>query len=136
MTLCLELLAWKRFDHSCFLYGGAFSLVFFIVIVFWVFIFILKLQEMDDDDDDDEERMTNGDLSRDLRNDEDDLRDPVDVSQPKLKRSDKFKVSSFKERLTLAEKNERLQSQLRSLKEDLANTRDDQVRARQSADIS
>merc|ERR1719481_2136863 len=40
--------------------------------------------------------------------DEDDLRDPVD------------------ERLTLAEKNERLQSQLRSLKEDLANTRDDQ----------
>merc|ERR1719208_493266 len=37
------------------------------------------LQEMDyDDDDDDEEKMTNGDLSRDLRNDEDDLRDPVD----------------------------------------------------------
>ena len=31
------------------------------------------------------------------------------------------------ERLTLAEKNERLQSQLRSLKEDLAHTRDDQV---------
>ena len=28
----------------------------------------------------------------------------------------------------MAEKNERLQSQLRSLKEDLANTRDDQVR--------
>jgi len=67
------------------------------------------LQEVDYDDDDDEEKMTNGgDLSRDLRNDEDDLRDPVD------------------ERLTLAEKNERLQSQLRSLKEDLANTRDDQ----------
>merc|ERR1719400_825704 len=40
--------------------------------------------------------------------DYDDVRDPVD------------------ERLTLAEKNERLQSQLRSLKEDLANTRDDQ----------
>ena len=36
---------------------------------------------MDDDDDDDEERMTNGDLSRDLRNDEDDLRDPVDVRE-------------------------------------------------------
>ena len=33
----------------------------------------------------------------------------------------------FQERLTLAEKNERLQSQLRSLKEDLAHTRDDQV---------
>ena len=90
----------------------------------------------DIDDDDDEERMTNGDFSQDLTNDEDDLRDPVDVSQSKFKRSDKFKVSSFKERLTLAEKNERLQSQLRSLKEDLANTRDDQVRARQSADIS
>jgi len=67
------------------------------------------LQEMDGaSDDEDEERMPNGDLSRDLRNDEDDLRDPVN------------------ERLTLAEKNERLQSQLRSLKEDLANTRDDQ----------
>ena len=36
---------------------------------------------MDYDDDDDEERMTNGDLSRDLRNDEDDLRDPVDVRE-------------------------------------------------------
>jgi len=67
------------------------------------------LQEMDGtSDDEDEERMPNGDLSRDLRQDDDDLRDPVN------------------ERLTLAEKNERLQSQLRSLKEDLANTRDDQ----------
>jgi hypothetical protein len=34
----------------------------------------------------------------------------------------------FQERITLAEKNERLQTQLRSLKEDLANTRDDQVK--------
>jgi len=68
------------------------------------------LQEMDGtSDDEDEERMANGDLSRDLRQDDDDLRDPVN------------------ERLTLAEKNERLQSQLRSLKEDLANTRDDQA---------
>jgi len=67
------------------------------------------LQEMDGtSDDEDEERMPNGDLSRDLREDDDDLRDPVN------------------ERLTLAEKNERLQSQLRSLKDDLANTRDDQ----------
>ena len=33
----------------------------------------------------------------------------------------------LQERTTQAEKNERLQSQLRSLKEDLANTRDDQV---------
>merc|ERR1711913_63176 len=41
--------------------------------------------------------------------DDEDLRDPVN------------------ERLTLAEKNERLQSQLRSLKEDLAHTRDDQA---------
>ena len=38
-------------------------------------------QEMDGaSDDEDEERMPNGDLSRDLRNDEDDLRDPVNVS--------------------------------------------------------
>ena len=36
-------------------------------------------------------------------------------------------VVFLQERITLAEKNERLQSQLRSLKEDLANTRDDQV---------
>jgi len=68
------------------------------------------LQEMDgtSDDEDEDQRIPNGDLSRDLRQDDDDLRDPVD------------------ERQTLAEKNERLQSQLRSLKEDLANTRDDQ----------
>jgi len=67
------------------------------------------LQEMDGTSDDEEdERIANGDLSRDLRQDDDDLMDPVD------------------ERQTLAEKNERLQSQLRSLKEDLANTRDDQ----------
>ena len=30
-------------------------------------------------DDEDEERMPNGDLSRDLRQDDDDLRDPVNV---------------------------------------------------------
>jgi len=53
--------------------------------------------------------MENGDTSRDLRSDDDDeLNDPVN------------------ERITLAEKNERLQNQLKSLKEDLANTRDDQ----------
>ena len=33
----------------------------------------------------------------------------------------------LQDRITLAEKNERLQSQLKSLKEDLASTRDDQV---------
>ena len=32
-------------------------------------------------DDEDEERMPNGDLSRDLRQDDDDLRDPVNVSR-------------------------------------------------------
>ena len=38
-------------------------------------------QEMDGtSDDEDEERMPNGDLSRDLRQDDDDLRDPVNVS--------------------------------------------------------
>jgi len=67
------------------------------------------LQETDDnEDDDDEGQMMNGDHSRDLRYDDDDLNDPVN------------------ERITLAEKNERLQHQLKSLKEDLANTRDDQ----------
>jgi len=69
------------------------------------------LQEMDgdsDNDEDEESKMTNGDTSRDLMNYDDDVNDPVN------------------ERITLAEKNERLQSQLRSLKEDLANTRDDQ----------
>merc|ERR1712142_405264 len=70
------------------------------------------LQELDgasDDDEDEESKMTNGDTSRDLMNYDDDVNDPVN------------------ERITLAEKNERLQSQLRSLKEDLANTRDDQA---------
>jgi len=69
------------------------------------------LQEMEgdsDNDEDEESKMTNGDTSRDLMNYDDDVNDPVN------------------ERITLAEKNERLQSQLRSLKEDLANTRDDQ----------
>jgi len=60
-----------------------------------------------DEDDDDEEAMGNGDTSRDLRLNDDEIEDPVN------------------ERLTLAERNERLQSQLRSLKEDLAHTRDD-----------
>jgi len=70
------------------------------------------LREGDDDSgDEDEEHMNNGNVSRggDLRDDDDDVSDPVN------------------ERLTLAEKNERLQSQLRSLKEDLAHTRDDQA---------
>merc|ERR1712130_59741 len=59
----------------------------------------------------DEEHLNNGNVSRggELRDDDDDVSDPVN------------------ERLTLAEKNERLQSQLRSLKEDLAHTRDDQA---------
>ncbi|XP_059078790.1 moesin/ezrin/radixin homolog 1-like [Tigriopus californicus] len=68
----------------------------------------------DDEDDEDEnnhegedEDMRNGDTSRDLRMDSDDINDPVN------------------ERLTLAERNERLQNQLKSLKEDLAHTRND-----------
>ena len=38
-------------------------------------------QEMDgtSDDEDEDQRIPNGDLSRDLRQDDDDLRDPVDV---------------------------------------------------------
>merc|ERR1712130_593503 len=69
------------------------------------------LQEMegDSDNEEDDSKLTNGDTSRDLMNYDDDVNDPVN------------------ERITLAEKNERLQSQLRSLKEDLANTRDDQA---------
>ena len=46
-----------------------------------------------------------GDTSRDLRLDSDDIADPVN------------------DRLTLAERNERLQGQLRSLKDELAVTR-------------
>ena len=39
---------------------------------------------MDDDEDDEDERMPNGDLSRDLRQDDDDLRDPVNVRSTSL----------------------------------------------------
>ena len=48
---------------------------------------------------------TNGDTSRDLRLDSDDIADPIN------------------DRLTLAERNERLQGQLKSLKDELATTR-------------
>merc|ERR1711963_754540 len=61
--------------------------------------------EENDDDENDEELLNNGDTSRDLRNDDDDINDPVN------------------DRLTLAERNERLQSQLRSLKDELSHTR-------------
>ena len=61
------------------------------------------VQENDYEEDD----MPNGDTSQDLRNDDEDIADPVN------------------ERLTLAERNERLQSQLRSLKDELSHTRDE-----------
>jgi radixin len=64
----------------------------------------------DEDDEDDDDDMSNGrrgNASRDLRDDSDEINDPVN------------------DRLTLAERNERLQNQLRSLKEDLAHTRDE-----------
>jgi len=67
------------------------------------------LQEGDDDSEDDDDQLPNGNTSRDLMNDDDEVSDPVN------------------DRLTLAEKNERLQSQLRSLKEDLVHSRDDQA---------
>merc|ERR1711899_655930 len=57
------------------------------------------------DADDDDNHLTNGDTSRDLRMDSDEIVDPVD------------------ERQTLAERNLRLQDQLRSLKEDLSHKR-------------
>jgi len=60
-----------------------------------------------DYEEEDDETLANGDTSRDLRMDQDEIIDPVD------------------ERQTLAERNLRLQDQLRSLKEDLAHTRDD-----------
>lgn len=64
------------------------------------------VQENEHDDDDENDEMSNGDVSRDLATDSD-IVDPVE------------------ERRTLAERNERLQNQLKSLKEDLAHTRDE-----------
>ena len=64
------------------------------------------VQENDDDENDDDD-LPNGDSSRDLRNDDEDINDPVN------------------ERLTLAERNERLQNQLKSLKDELSHTRDE-----------
>lgn len=64
------------------------------------------VQENEHDDDDENDEMSNGDVSRDLATDSD-IVDPIE------------------ERRTLAERNERLQNQLKSLKEDLAQTRDD-----------
>ena len=55
----------------------------------------------------DDDEIANGDSSRDLRNDDDDINDPVN------------------DRLTLAERNERLQNQLKSLKDELSTTRDE-----------
>merc|ERR1711936_101848 len=60
-----------------------------------------------DEEDDDDNHIPNGDTSRDLRMDSDEIVDPVD------------------ERQTIAERNLRLQDQLRSLKEDLSHIRDD-----------
>lgn len=62
------------------------------------------VEENDDEEDDNE---INGDTSKDLRIDDDDINDPVE------------------ERLTLAERNERLQNQLKSLKDELSGTRDE-----------
>merc|ERR1719158_370689 len=61
----------------------------------------------DHDQNEDDMVETNGDTSRDLRLDSDDIADPIN------------------DRLTLAERNERLQGQLKSLKDELATTRDD-----------
>lgn len=66
------------------------------------------VQENDDEENDEEDdALENGNNSRDLRNDDDDINDPVN------------------DRLTLAERNERLQNQLRSLKDELSHTRDE-----------
>merc|ERR1719237_1347818 len=60
-----------------------------------------------DQDEQDDDNMANGDTSRDLRLDSDDIVDPIN------------------DRLTAAEKNERLQGQLMSLKNELAVTQVD-----------
>lgn len=66
------------------------------------------VNDYEEEDNDEEEHMTNGgDTSRDLRLDNEEINDPVS------------------DRLTLAERNERLQNQLKSLKDDLAHTRDE-----------
>jgi len=75
------------------------------------------VRDHDDDDEGEDENengenngddmINGGDTSRDLRDDHDVINDPVN------------------DRLTLAERNERLQNQLRSLKEDLSHTRDE-----------
>merc|ERR1711956_66427 len=59
------------------------------------------VQENDDDELDDEENNMNGEHPTDLRDNDDEINDPVD------------------DRLTLAQRNERLQNQLRSLKDEL-----------------
>jgi len=61
------------------------------------------VQENDDDENDEEPNM-NGDNSTDLRDNDDEIHDPVD------------------DRLTLAERNERLKNQLLSLKDELSHT--------------
>merc|ERR1711956_105985 len=63
------------------------------------------VQENDDDELDDEENSMNGEHSTDLRDNDDEINDPVD------------------DRLTLAQRNERLQNQLRSLKDELKDER-------------
>jgi hypothetical protein len=62
---------------------------------------------IDHDDDEDDDTVANGDTSRDLRIDNEEINDPIN------------------DRLTLAERNERLQGQLKSLKEDLVGSRDE-----------
>lgn len=64
------------------------------------------VQENEDDDDGENDEMSNGNVSHNLATDSD-IIDPIE------------------ERRTLAERNERLQNQLKSLKEDLAQTRDE-----------
>jgi len=68
-----------------------------------------KHHHLQDVEFDDDEKMVNGETSRDLRDDDEFLADPVN------------------DRRTLAESNLHLQKQLKSLKDDLAETRDNQA---------
>ena len=44
----------------------------------------VNVQELDGNSDDEDEQMPNGDISSNLREDDDDLRDPVNVTVSKL----------------------------------------------------
>ena len=94
------------------------------------------------DEEEDDNHLQNGDTSRDLRMDSDDIVGKLWFNKASCRNTDKIGLLNFSiqkyyylsqlnhtdpvdERQTLAERNLRLQDQLRSLKEDLSHIRDD-----------